>query len=446
GFFFIPYTIAMLVAGMPLLLLEFSAGQFFRKSTVDSFASIRKWLGGIGWLMAFNAFILMGIYAVTFSWHIIYIFVSFGLQWKSNPSSYFFSNVVQSSGGLHQFYYLSLPVFIALIIAWLIIFFYIRDGFESIKKCFLASAAALGILLVFFLAYSLFLDNSLEGIHLFLKPDFLGIFKLDAWIAAFSLAISSLGLAFGAMHAFARRSEKGFLLGSCIFTAAFELIAGIAVGFIIFGMLGFLGTSQPGIYNAENFSSVSAFTILSRALPYFYKPTILSMMFFALFGLFILLGAASLAYSLVHLLSQKLNTKKRNAAIIVAGLGFLIGLLFAIKPGIYIMDIVSHFAYYNVLIAVLLETIAIGWLFESEKIADFINSRSLLKIGGLWEFWIKYPIPAIVIGLILLQLSSDLLSSYNNYPAWALLVFGLGTVLVPLLLAFLMPQRILGRR
>ena len=94
GLFFIPYFIALIVLGIPLLMLEFSIGQYFSKNVVDLFASIRKWFSGIGWLMLFNAFIVMSFSAVILSWHIIYFFVSFGLQWKNDAKSYFLGNVV----------------------------------------------------------------------------------------------------------------------------------------------------------------------------------------------------------------------------------------------------------------------------------------------------------------------------------------------------------------
>ena len=64
GLFFIPYLIALLVLGTPLLMLEFSIGQHFNKNIVDLFASVRKWFSSIGWLMVFNAFIVMSFYSV----------------------------------------------------------------------------------------------------------------------------------------------------------------------------------------------------------------------------------------------------------------------------------------------------------------------------------------------------------------------------------------------
>lgn len=446
GIFFIPYFIALLILGVPLLLLEFSTAQYFNKNVVDLFASIRKWLSSIGWLMIINSFILMCIYAAVFSWHIIYFFVSFGMQWSLSPRDYFFSNVLQISDGFKSFVQFSLPVFVALIIAWVLIFLCLKRGYASIKRAFFAALTALFILAMLFFFYSLSLDSALAGIYSLLKLDFSGFLDLNLWISAFSLVVFSLGASFGFMNVFARKSGKGFVTANSFIVAVFELISAIVLGFILFAMLGFL--SGKGLINASlSFNNYGdLFTTLTQALPFFYKPTLSSMLFFIFLSIFFLLGASALGYSIAHVLVHKFNAKQIHASILVSGIGFLFGLIFAIKPGFYIMDIMAHFIYYNILLASLLEAVAVGWFFDSEKISAFINQHSAVKLGKLWRFTVRYAVPLILSALIALQLKSDLLARYSNYPLWALVAFGAGVVVVPLVVAFLLPQRILDRR
>ena len=446
GFFIIPYLIALLVLGIPLLMLEFSIGQYFKKNVVDLFASVRKWFSSIGWLMIINAFIVMSYYAVMLSWHIIYIFVSFGLQWKDNYRSYFFDNVIQISDGINNFTSLSLPVFIALIIVWAVVFFYIRKGFESIKKYFLVTLSVFVVLMLFFLFYSLTLDNALVGIYSFLKPNLRGLLNIEVWVSAFTLAIISLGLSFGVMSAFARRSEKGFILENSSFVAIFDLLITIAVGFILFGILGFLSAKQEFGLNDLAFSDYgSLFTTITRALPFIYNPEILSFLLFLFLSLFFILGISALAYSISNVLVRKLNTSQFNASVIVVGGGFLFGLLFVIKPGFFILDIINHFIIYTIMITVLLATLAIGWFFNVDRIAYHIDKNSILKIGNIWKIFIRYVIPIIVFLLIIFQIKSDFLLNYNNYPFWAVLIFGVGAVVAPVVIAFLLPQKILDK-
>ena len=453
GLFFIPYLIALIVLGMPLLMLEFSIGQYFNKNVVDLFASVRKWFSGIGWLMLFNAFIAMSFYAVLLSWHIIYFFVSFGLQWKSSASKYFFSNVIQVSDGFNGFTQFSLPVFIALILAWVIVFFYIKKGFATIKRAFLITFPIFVVLMLFFFVYSLSLENALTGIYSFLKPNIIGLLDKEVWLASFALALTSLGLSFGIMHTLGSKSQKGFIIGYSSIAVISKFLISIAVGFIMFSILGFLNMKQSAELSQLAFADFSSFfTVLAQALPFFYKPTLLSLLFFAFFSMFFIFGTASLGYAISHVLVHKFRTKHVNAAILVAGFGFLFGLIFVIKPGFYIMNIITHFFYYNVLIVILLEVIAVGWFFDIDRLSQHINQHSILKLGKLCKFIVRYPAPLVTLWLLFFQAKSDLLVNYgifinySRYPLWALLVFGVGTVVLPVVIAFLMPRRILDRK
>jgi len=442
--FFIQYSIALIVLGAPLLMLEFSAGQFFDRNAVDLFASIRKGFGGIGWLMVFNAFIVMCIYAVALAWHLIYFFVSFGLQWKSSPREYFFSNVLQISG-FGSFAEFSLPVFIALAISCTAIFFSIRKGYETAKKAFLGGVAVIAALMLLLLFYSLTLDNALEGVYSFLKPSFSEAFDLKNWLAAFSIAVLSLGISYGIMLSFARKIKNGFVVANSFIVIASELLVSVSLSLILFSLFGFLNARQRiGSLAFNDYGSL--FITLTQALPLLYKPTLLSIIFFAFLASFFMLAASALAYSVVYVLVHKFSARHVQASILVCGSGFLLGLLFVIRPGYYIMDIVIHFIYYNILIALLLEAFAIGWFFNSEKIAWHINKYSIIKIGALWRFMIRYVTPSVLLLLLFFQLKSDLFNKYNNYPIWALLVFGAGIVAIPILAAFLMPRRILDRK
>ena len=117
-----------------------------------------------------------------------------------------------------------------------------------------------------------------------------------------------------------------------------------------------------------------------------------------------------------------------------------------IKPGLHIMDIVSHFVAYNILLAVLLESVAAGWFYNSEKLSGFVNKNSAIKIGGVWRFFIRFIIPIIVIVIIAIHIKSDFGLDYNSYPLWAILSFGIGTVAIPVATAFLLPEKILDRK
>ena len=249
------------------------------------------------------------------------------------------------------------------------------------------------------------------------------------------------------MAVISRKLEKGFITGNSFIVAFSELIASIAIGLIIAGFIGFLSLKKSvGLEKIVSADYSSTFTILADAFPFLGSGTLISLIFFLFIGIILIFASAMLAYAISHVIVHKFKTKHISASILVCGLGFLSGLIFVVKPGMYIMDMASHFISYNILIVVLLEAVAIGWFFNSEKISDFINNSSSLKLGNIWKLMIRFVIPLIVFLIIIFQLKTDLASNYKDYPTWALLVFGLGTIAIPMLIAFLMPQKIWDRR
>src|SRR3989338_11984 len=123
GAFLIPYLIALFVAGIPLLILEFGLGQKMQKGAVDSFAAIKKRLSGLGWWALLTSFIVVSYYVVIMAWSLVYMLVSFGVQWSGDPKAYFFSNDLQASGSINTIGGIVPAVFIALIINWIWIYF-----------------------------------------------------------------------------------------------------------------------------------------------------------------------------------------------------------------------------------------------------------------------------------------------------------------------------------
>src|SRR3989338_8756184 len=101
GAFLLPYLIALFITGIPMLILEFALGQRIQKGAVDSFAAIKRKLSGLGWWALFSSFIVITYYAVVMGWSVIYLFTSFGIQWKVDSKSYFFNNVLQLTGSIN---------------------------------------------------------------------------------------------------------------------------------------------------------------------------------------------------------------------------------------------------------------------------------------------------------------------------------------------------------
>jgi len=245
GAFLIPFLIALFVAGIPLLILEFALGQKIQKGAVDSLAAIKKKLSGLGWWALFTAFIVISYYVVIMAWSLIYLLVSFGTQWSENPETYFFSNVLQLSESVDSIGTIVPAIFIALLINWIFIYFIVRNGVKSVSKVVMITVPLPIILLVVLLIRAFTLDGAMIGITAYLTPDFSALFDSEVWIAAISQVFFSLTIAFGVMIAYSSYNKKDSDISKNAFTVGIaDTVIAIIAGFVVFGTLGFMAEQQ----------------------------------------------------------------------------------------------------------------------------------------------------------------------------------------------------------
>ena len=92
GAFLIPYLVALITAGIPLLILEYAVGHERIGSAPLAYAKINKrweWLGW--WAVIFVMFGIELYYSVIISWCLNFFLLSFGLGWGDDPNHFFFS-------------------------------------------------------------------------------------------------------------------------------------------------------------------------------------------------------------------------------------------------------------------------------------------------------------------------------------------------------------------
>ena len=101
GTFLLVYLLAMVVMGIPLLMMEISIARKFRKGAVESMRGIKKRFEPIGWAATSNAFVIVCYYSVVFAW-VILMFVN---SWQfadmtgnSEAASGLFFNLTQTTG------------------------------------------------------------------------------------------------------------------------------------------------------------------------------------------------------------------------------------------------------------------------------------------------------------------------------------------------------------
>ncbi|MDH4321688.1 MAG: sodium-dependent transporter, partial [Desulfobulbaceae bacterium] len=98
GAFLIPYLVALIVAGIPIMLLEYGVGHREKGSSPLSFARLDSRFEWLGWWMPVVAmFGIMLYYSVVIGWCVNYLFFAFNLSWGHDPQAFFFNDFLQLS-------------------------------------------------------------------------------------------------------------------------------------------------------------------------------------------------------------------------------------------------------------------------------------------------------------------------------------------------------------
>lgn len=443
GAFLIPYLIALVLVGVPLLMLEFAVGQRMQQSAVKAFRSLHHRFGGLGIFALASSFIITTYYAVVMAWSLIYFIASFGVRWAGDSEGFFLNTVLQLSAGPEVLGGINWLVLAALIAVWVMIYFCVWKGVLSVGRVVYWTVPLPIILLAVLLVRALFLEGFLTGWVFYLRPVWSALLDPQVWQAAFAQIFFTLTLGFGVMVAYAsyKKQDADVAKDSWI-TALVNSGVSLFAGFVVFAVLGYMATSTgaPMAEVAEASGPGLAFVVFPEALSLFGG---LSWLFSALFFIVLLTLGIDSAFSLVEAINSALHDRfpklsLPRISLIVCTIGFLCGLIYTTRAGLYFLDIIDHFVNaYNLILIGLLQAILVGWIYGAERMRTYINEVSDWKIGRWWNVSIKYVVP-LVLGIILVwNTIIEVTTPYEGYASWALAI-GWAVFFVPLAVFVLM--------
>ncbi len=437
GAFLIPYLIALVFVGVPLLMLEFAIGQKMQQGVIGAYKQLHPSFGGLGIVALLSSFIIISYYAVVMAWSWLYLLASLGVEWSNNPEAYFFENVLQRSAGVNILGGINWSIFLSLLIIWIAIYFCVWKGTESVGKVVSYTVPLPVILLLILLLRSVTLPGFLSGWEMYLRPVWSALLDPEVWTAAFSQIFYTLSLAFGIMVAYASYKNSDDDIAKDVWvTALLDSGTSLFAGFVVFAVLGYMAwqTNTPLVDLAASGPGL-AFVVFPKALSLMPFSGLFSLLFFLML---LSLGIDS-AFSMVAalntvILDQQKHLRVAQIAMMVCLAGFIAGIIYTTRAGIYFLDIVDHFVTsYNLLLVGICQSILVGWVYGAEKLRRYINQVSDWQVGKWWNLAIKYVNPLVLAVLLTTQFSKDISIPYQGYPTWALGI-GWSVVIVPLLL------------
>lgn len=452
GAFLVPYITALILAGIPIMIVEYGLGHMEKASSPLALVRVDKRFEWLGWWMPVVAmFGIMLFYSVIIGWCINYFIFAFTQAWGSDTQSFFFNQFLTLPASNTEIGDIRTPIFYSTFFVWFLCWgICFRDIRHGIEKASIVFMPILFVLTIIIVVWTLFLDGASDAIfNHYLHADWskINIFSADpatrksagdVWAAAFGQIFFTLSLGFGIMITYASYLPKKSDIGknaliTSVVNCAYSLIAGLAV----FGIVGFMAKSQGVPFEeAIKGGPQLAFVVYPKAISLLPN---LNVLFGVIFFLMLVLAGLTSGVSLIEAfacsITDKFDWERKNVVTALCAIGFFGSIIFSTHGGLYLIDIADHFiTNYGLVIGGALECIIVGWFLKATVLRNHVSQQGS-TVPKIWDLLIKFLTPAVLIYLLGVSIYSDIGKNYGDYPTNSLLLFGVGWMVICFIVA-----------
>lgn len=422
GAFMIPYLVALLLLGIPLMWIEWTLGRYgggFEHSTAPGIFHSTwkknrfiKYFGVIGifgplvifiyytyiesWLLAYSYFALSGKYATASSQETMKAFLS-AFQGLQN-TEYF--------NGLGSAYFFFLITFIMNI--W-ILYYGIKGGIEKLCKIALPLLFVFALIIVLRVLFLGTPDpahpdwNIARGFGYLWNPDFSALKSAHTWLAAAGQIFFTLSVGIGVILTYASylKKEDDVVLNGLTAVGTnevAEVILGgsiiIPVAFAFFGPVDILAIAKGGSFNLGFVTMPLIFGKIPLGV-------ILAFLWFMLLFLAGITSSVSLAQPAVAFLEDEFHFNRKKAVLIFGAATFIL-----CQPAIFGLGkgVVDELDFWGGTFCLVLfgtvEAFLFSWIFGLEKAWEEMHRGADLKIPKFYKFIIKYITPLFLVMIL----------------------------------------------
>ncbi|MBS6153389.1 MAG: sodium-dependent transporter [Campylobacter gracilis] len=407
GAYVLVFCIAMIVLGIPMILVENVIGRRALRNCVDAFTAPKKdgsrikpaWKI-VGIMGVIGAFGILAYYMVLGGWVLTYIvnIVSgnFDLSARITDPAFtqkFYADHIENSPLGVGAYTL---VFIA--INWYILKNGIIEGIEKFVK-FLMPALFLCFIAV--ILTNLTLEGAKEGVKFYLGVDFAKITP-KLLIDVLGQVFFALSLGFGVMitlSSFLNKDEK--LMQTATITAVVNTLIAVLAGFMIFPSL-FSAGLEP--------SSGSSLVFKSLPIAFSHMPfgNAVAVVFLSILLIAALTTSITIYQVIINFVEERFSFSTLKAVNLTLGGVFVLGNLPCILSSSVLADVkilgrsvfdAFDFVSANVffVLTALLCCIYVGWVLKKDAIYEVTNEGDLgARLAGVWFLYVKFILPLII--------------------------------------------------
>ncbi|MFC1453429.1 sodium-dependent transporter, partial [Verrucomicrobiota bacterium] len=448
GAFLVPYFIAMVVMGVPLLIMEFATGHWAQLAAPSAFGRIANRYRFVGWWLVALAFVIITYYTVILGYCVIFLIESVkgmlgsALPWAGGTEAageHFFTDLLAYEGGL-GLTGMRWPILMATLASWILIYLCLFRGVNWVSRVVLLTVPLPWIMLIVLAVRGLTLEGAVTGLQFYLEPHWEKLAEADTWRWAFGQVFFSMSLGFAVMLSYASFLHRtSDLNNNALIIGLGDMGTSFVAGIAVFSTLGAMAMAdntavEEVVAGGPGLAFVTFPYALSR-LPA--AQGLFSLVFFlALLTLGIDSAFSIVEACLASVCDSKPSWPRRWVLPGVCAVGALIGILYCFGGGGlnwlgYVDDIIN--GPMGILVVALAECLVIGWAWRGKflhKMREHANERSDWKLYGWWDVTVKYIAPAFLAVLIAWSVADFVVSR-----KWLLLAGSAVFALIPVGLA-----------
>lgn len=404
GAFVIVYLACIFLIGIPILSSEILLGREGRQSPIHTMKTLTKTSGAngawqfIGWMGALAGFVILSYYSVVAGWAMAYVFeMGSGVFVNADgaTASQVFADFTGSPGKVVLWHS------IFMMLTMFIVARGITEGLERTVKYLMPALFALLLVLV---GYAMNSGHFMEGVAFLFSFDFDKLTGAGV-LMAMGQAFFTLSLGMGAIMTYGAYMPKdASILSSATSIALIDTSMALLSGLVIFPLVfanGLESSAGPGLM----------FVTIPIAFGSMSGGTFFGVMFFVLVSFAAITSAISLVEPALAWFVEKLNTSRRNGAIVVCTIAWALGLGSAFStnigselyllPGMTFFDSMDYVSN-NIMLPLggMLIALFTGWFLSQDIVA-----RQLQISGGkliMFKVLVRFVAP-IGVGLVFIN-------------------------------------------
>ena len=434
GTFMIPYFIAFVLVGIPLIWIEWGVGRYGGERGEGSLPGmfqaiwrhpVAKYLGVLG---LFMPIVVLIYYCYIESWTLAWTWFSLtgatqGLD-QQGMQAFFSSYVSLDNGSVHGFWVPFVFFFITITVNFWVVSLGLRGGIEKLARVgmpvLFIFAAILVIRVLTLGEQQVMIDGVMTttspwaGLDFMYSPDWSKLSSPSVWLAATGQIFFTLSVGMGSLQAYASYlRKKDDIVLSGIATGATNEAAEVVLGgsLAIPAIVAFFGVT-----GATAIAAQGGFDLGFIAMPLVFNQlpggamigSAAGIMWFGLLFVAGITSSVAMATPTLSFVEENFGWTRKRTALLFGGISVLFGLLHIVYNTRGFLDEWDYWAgTFGLVVVALIETVLFVWVLGPDKMWQEIHEGSSIRIPAIFKAIMTYITPVFLLVMMIWWVVQD---------------------------------------